>query len=72
MVQLFPVYAPDGEMFEVLPSKAKELVINNGWSLEPPQEKAATLPQPAKPKGRAAPVEEVGANDGQAEIPAGV
>lgn len=66
MVQLFNVYAPNGDMFEVLPAKARELVINHGWSLEPPKAEVASLAPAKATKARATPVpDEVGANDEQ-------
>ena len=33
---LLSVYDPKGEMVEVQPDLAKKLVIEDGWSLEPP------------------------------------
>lgn len=45
--QLFMVYDLKGEPFEVRPDKAKKLVIEHGWSLEPP--KAHTDPAVEKP-----------------------
>lgn len=46
MSHLVPVYAPDGEMFEVRPEQVGQLVLNEGWS----QHKAETVevePAPA-------------------------
>jgi hypothetical protein len=35
MSMLFMVWDTEGVPFEVRPDKAKDLVINHGWSLEP-------------------------------------
>lgn len=44
------VWAADGTMFEVLPEKAADLVLNKGWSNTPPQPvtKASKKARPAK------------------------
>lgn len=38
MVELMKVFSPDGEIFEVVAEKARDLVINHGWSLNVPGE----------------------------------
>jgi hypothetical protein len=59
---LFKVYDANGECFEVTPVKARSLVIESGWSLEPPKqaEFVLTSPEPvavAVVKGKPAPTD---------------
>ena len=44
---LFAVYDEKGDMFEVTPAKAKELVIEYGWSME--KGKATGIPESTGP-----------------------
>lgn len=45
---LFTVYDQSGEMFEVAPHIAKDLIINHGWSPSPPAVPALPLFQEPK------------------------
>lgn len=55
---LMKVYAPSGEMFEVIPQIAESLIVEKGWSITPGRkpEDAFRPAQPAAPKSD--PVEE--------------
>ena len=51
-MELFIVYAPDGEAFEVTPDKAKELVVQHGWSLDVSHDGAIKITAPLPTKER--------------------
>jgi hypothetical protein len=56
---LFTVYDPKGEMFEVTPARARDCIVNLGWSPSPPKpkelplfEQAASEEEEVQPKNR--------------------
>lgn len=45
---LFTVYSPDGEMFEVPPRIAKELIVEKGWNISPPKTSVVEKEEPTQ------------------------
>lgn len=45
----FKVYDPKGEMFEVIASVAKTLIVDHGWTTLPPDQATPVFKEPEAP-----------------------
>ncbi len=54
-MELFKVYDPKGEMFEVVAHIAKYLIVDLGWTTLPPEQATPVFAEPPAPAPEAPP-----------------